>query len=150
MVDPNSCPSLLSGWSVKTSPFSYFTICALIAIMVRVVHCIIKAWSTGGGEHGEDLAKWPFVKRFAGALCGFGKNKLADHWLGTIIGFAEISFYPVLIFTNNLSAIGAWFAIKTAGGWNLWKEHPRAFNRFLITNLINLAIAYFFTIKLIQ
>ena len=150
MVDPKSWPSLLSGWSVKTSPLSYLAICALITIMVRVVHCIIKAWSTGAGEHGEDLAKLPFGKRFGAALHGFKKNKLADHWLGPIIGFAEISSYPVLIFTNNLSIIGGWLVIKTAGQWNLWKEHPRAFNRFLITNLINLAIAYFLVIKLIQ
>jgi len=128
-------------------------------IMVRVVHCVIKAWSVGvreireSGETkvlGEGLAQLSFVKRFNAALHGFKKNTLPDLWLGAIIGFAEISFYPVLIFTNNLSAIGGWLVIKTAGQWKMWQDNPIDFNRFLVTNLINLVIAYFFTVKFIQ
>jgi len=102
------------------------------------------------GEHGEDLAKLSFFKRFGFAFWGFGRNRLADHWLGALIGFAEIVSYPVLIVTNNTSIIGGWLAIKTAGGWELWHTQPRAFNRFLITNLINLAIAYFLMVRWIQ
>jgi len=150
MSDPNTIPSLMSDWSVKGSTQSYLVMCALLAIIVRVVHCMIKALPTGRGEHGEAPAEWPFIKRFGFAFWGFDRNILTDFWLGAIIGFAEISFYPVLIFTNNLSAIGGWLAIKTAGGWNLWHEQPIAFNRFLVTNLVNLAIAYFLTVQWIQ
>ncbi len=161
MLDPNTIPSLMSDWSikmpssmsswlVKNPTLPYLVICALLVLVVRIAHCMFKTWSVGSGEHGEDIAKWSFKKRFGHAFWGFYHDKLADHWLGAIIGFAEISFYPVLMLTNNLSAIGGWLAIKTAGSWQLWRDNPIAFNRWLVTNLINLAIAYFLTVKWIQ
>ncbi len=152
MPDPNTISSLVGGWSIKGSTLSYLVVCATLAIMVRIVHCIIKAWDVGAKdqEDNKHLADLSFGKRFKLAFYGFDKDKLADLWLGTIIGFAEISFYPVLIFTNNLSAIGGWLAIKTAGGWNVWHEQPRSFNRFLVANLVNLSIAYFLMVNWVQ
>jgi hypothetical protein len=160
MPDPNTIPSLMSNWSVKgpTPYLPYWLICVLLAISVRVVHCFIKALSVGEYTDNDEknkklkaVAEWPFKKRFGHLLWGFDKeNAIADNWLGAIIGFAEISFYPVLIFTNNLAAIGGWLVIKTAGQWKMWQDSPMDFNRFLVTNLINLAIAYFITAKWIQ
>lgn len=147
MQNSNSCPSLLDGWSVKPQLWEYILICFLLSLAVRFVHCVIKAWSAGYGELGDDLTKFSFCRRLVIALCGFNKTRLADQWLATIIGFAEVSFYPILLSTNNLSVIGGWLAIKTAGGWNQWHEHPIAFNRFLVSNLINLGIAFFLTLK---
>jgi hypothetical protein len=142
MADLNSVPSLLDGWSIIKSPWSYLGICFFIAIVLRVVNAFIKVLSTKYGEHGDELAKVPFLRLMGYALSGFHKG-IADHWLGTTIGFAEISIYPILLITNNLPAIGGWLAIKTAGSWSLWQREPRAFNRFLICNIINLVIAYF-------
>ena len=143
----SSYPTLLDGWAVSISPWLYLITCASLSIVVRVVHCFIKALSTGTGEHGRELTNWSFRKRFCAAFSGFGDARIADHWLGTVIGFAEIAFYPVLIFSNNLPVIGGWLAIKTAGSWDLWHKQPRAFNRFLISNLVNLGIAYFVILR---
>jgi len=145
MADPNSVPSLLSGWSVKMSFWEYLFMCLLIALGVRVIHCLIKAWGAVHGEFNKKdkkIAGYSFGRCFILALHGCHEEFLSDLWLGTIIGFAEIMFYPLLIFTKDLSAIGGWLAIKTAGGWNVWHEQPITFNRFLIANLINLIIAY--------
>lgn len=147
MADTSSYAKLLGGWRVGIPLWWYLLVCAMLSIGVRGVHCFIKALSVGVDEHGPKLARRSFLARFWAAFCGFGRNPLADHWLGTVIGFAEIAFYPVLILTNNLPAIGGWMAIKTAGGWEGWKKQPRAFNRFLISNLNNLAIAYFLTLR---
>jgi len=141
---------LLTGWKLNISLGSYLIKCALITIAIRIFQCLIKAFQSGLGEHGKEIQTWPYFKRFILAFYGFKHKCLADHWLGALIGFSEISFYPVLIVTDNLGAIGAWLIIKTAGGFKLWENNQRAFNRFLVLNLINLGIAYFVTAKWIS
>jgi len=148
MPDPTTIPTLMNNWSIDCLPL-YLGVCALLALGVRIVHCIIKAWSAKLEDSYKEIANLHFIKRFEYLFGGFGKES-ADHWLGAIIGFAEISFYPVLLFTDNFSAIGGWLAIKTAGSWKMWSDEPRSFNRFLLSNLFNLAIAYFITIRWIQ
>jgi hypothetical protein len=152
--------TLLNGWSLNISMWRYLAICVLATIVVRVVHSAIKALSVvigkpAAGKAQKGISQFgnkqtSFVKCFLAILHGFKKGEFPDLWLGTIIGFAEIASYPVLIFTDNLSVIGGWLVIKTAGQWKMWQDSPIDFNRFLLANLINLAIAYFFIIKFVQ
>ena len=74
---------------------------------------------------------------------GVEPNKADDYWFGTLIGLAELYIFPFLIFGNELTVIGAWILIKTAGNWEQWSKRPQHFNRFLIANIINLVIAFF-------
>jgi hypothetical protein len=151
MPDTLSHAQLVGGWTVSISPWLYLAICIFLALLVRLVHSSIKASSIAVGkaseEHHKDLLNQSFLKRFWASFQGSKKSSVTDLWLGGVIGFAEIAAYPVLIFTNNLSAIGGWLAIKTAGNWDAWHREPRNFTRFLVANLINLGIAYFITMR---
>jgi hypothetical protein len=77
-------------------------------------------------------------------------DDLNDLGLGFLIGFAEIASYPVLIYTDNMSAVGWWIALKIAGGWVGWKDKPTALNRFLLSNLLNMGIAYCLMLRYVQ
>ena len=151
MVDTSSYARLVDGWTLTISPWLYLSYCILLALVVRIIHSYFKAISITVGKDSEEnhkeLRKKSFKERFLASFQGCRKSSVTDLWLGGVIGFSEITAYPVLIFTNNLSAIGGWLAIKTAGNWEAWHKEPRNFTRFLVSNLINLAIAYFITLK---
>ncbi|MFH1336196.1 MAG: hypothetical protein ABII96_06735 [Candidatus Zixiibacteriota bacterium] len=151
MADTTSYAKLVGGWTLTISPLFYLFYCIILALLVRVFHSYIKAKSIAVGKESEEnhkeLRGLPFKERFWASFQGFKKSSVTDLWLGLVIGFAEIATYPVLIFTNNLSAIGGWLAIKTAGNWEAWHKEPRNFTRFLVSNLINLGIAYFITLR---
>ncbi len=134
-------PTLLKGWELDIPNWKYLLYCAGIVIAIRLFHCTLKAFSMGLGE-GCQSNNWGYWKRWSIAFVGFKEPKVADLWQGPLIGFLEIAFYPVLIFTSNLTVIGAWIAIKTGGNLKLWGDQPRAFSRFLILNLINMGISY--------
>lgn len=147
-----SCYALFD-WTLTIPVLAYLLICAGLSFLVRIVHCFFKAIAIPKFCK-EKYQKEPFLydrkKRFLYALHGCkGDSELEDYWLGYIIGFAEVAFYPILIYTCNLSVIGAWLAIKTAGNFTVWRENQIAFNRFLVSNLLNLGIAYFVTLNFI-
>ncbi len=92
----------------------------------------------------EPEKEWTFLKAFWECFKGFSQSKAhADLWLNALIGFAELAAYPVLLKTGYLTTIGGWLALKTAGNWSGWKVSRTSFNRFLLSNLLELAIAYF-------
>jgi hypothetical protein len=146
----NASNALIDGWRLNTNIWHYMIVCIIIAIVIRVLHCAIKAKALEGDKIYKALASRPYCKRFWFFFHGFKKHDLADHWLGAIISFSEISAYPVLIFTDNLVAIGAWLAIKTAVGFHSWQNNQLQFNRFLVSNIFNLAAAYFITLRYIS
>lgn len=147
MPDTTSYANLVGGWTLTISPCCYLLACILLAIVVRLVHSTIKVYTIGVGEESEDrhkeLLEMTRGKRWWASFNGCNKFSLTDRWLGLVVGFVEITVYPVLIFTNNLPVIGGWLAIKTAGGWDVWKKDRIAFNSFLVANLVNLGIAWF-------
>ena len=143
MVEPHAGSALLYGWTFKIPLLCHLLYCGLIAIAVRLIQSILRAWSIRRGDHGFALQRDSLGKNFVTCFGGFSNDLLDDLWMPTLIGFAEVVFYPVLIATNNLEVIGAWLIIKTAGTFRLWTISRRAYNRFLVLNIINLAIAYF-------
>lgn len=146
MSDTTSVSKLVHGWTI-ISPCTYLLTCFILALAVRVVHSAIKTFTIGISKksavlHAEVIKK-PFHIIFLDSLNGFSKTTVSDRWLGLVIGFVELAVFPVLIFTGNLSIILAWLVMKTAGGWDVWKEDRIAFNRFLLTIIINLGIAFY-------
>ena len=144
MVSTN--PTLLKGWDLNIPYWQYILFCICIVVIIRLFHCLLKAFSMGLGEGGQhnNRSYWEHWKI---AFIGFKNEEVADLWQGPLIGVFEIAFYPVLIFTGNLTLIGAWMVIKIGGNLKLWSAHPRAFSRFLILNLINIGISYFIALN---
>jgi len=160
-VPQSASMGLVDGWKFNGHPLFYLGTAFVLAVLVRICHSGIKTFSSRAGEHDErniklkgdvnaKISDWPRRKIFLTAFHGFAGTALDDHWLGTIIGLAEILFFPVLIITGNFAFIGGWLAIKTAGGWEAWRKQPRAFNRFLISSLMNITIAYFIMLNVLE
>ena len=60
-----------------------------------------------------------------------------------ILGVAETLAYPVLLHQNQLTAIGLWVGLKTAGGWKGWTDSRAEFLRFLIGNILVIGFSIF-------
>jgi hypothetical protein len=137
----------MGGYSLKISGVAFVLAAVAGALIIRMILSVFKAWALAAGEHAGD--KLPpssndcWSKRFGMAFAGFGGNHLLnDYWLPVIIGVAELTAYPVLMSLNRLNVIGGWIAIKTAGQWGTWTNSRTAFNRFLVGNILGLAISY--------
>jgi hypothetical protein len=52
-----------------------------------------------------------------------------------IVGWAEALAYPILLHLNQLTAIGLWLGLNTAGGWKGWTDSRTRFMRFLVGNI---------------
>lgn len=62
-----------------------------------------------------------------------------------IIGLLESMMYPIFFLADKPEYIGAWVALKVAGGWKKWQdtdEGRRRFNKFLIGNAFTVAVAF--------
>jgi hypothetical protein len=145
-----------SGWRITIPAGRYFLYCTLATLIARAVLSIFKALAIGVSEHldqeqdGGD-AQQSFRYRYWIAIAGFaGHKNIRDYWLPAIIGFCEAVSYPLLIFLNQGVIIGGWIAIKTAGQWKTWQTSRTAFNRFLVGNLLIVALSFFWLLRYIS
>lgn len=160
-ISPGSS-GLACGWTL-THPGHYLVWCVVGAIAVRAVHSAFKALSAGQGSYDAadkernssrvqcEPSRWTWLESFQAAFWPFRTlDALNDLGLGFLIGLAEIASYPVLTYTDNMSAVGWWTALKIAGGWTGWKDKPTALNRFLLSNLLTMGIAYSLMLRYVQ
>lgn len=67
----------------------------------------------------------------------------ADHLQAFFLGWLELISYPVLLFSEKPSFIGAWLAFKTIHRWNYALGINRGFyNRYLLSNALILIESY--------
>jgi hypothetical protein len=137
-----------SGWHLSISIFGYLFYCALASLVVRIVSSAIKALD--GESWFEDYPGKSPREIFLISLSGFGRGEtIKDCWFPFFIGFAEFSAYPVFIYFDEIIVIGGWLAIKTAGQWEKWGKSRLIFNRFLVSNIVVLAVSYLWLTKYI-
>jgi len=147
-VPETSAASKVSILSVKLSisGLRYFVYCILVSVILRVLLCLLKARGIQAGEHlrGSGTNEYKeFWKAFWIAFRGFGGGRIEDLWLPYVLGVGELAAYPILLVSDRLEIIGGWLALKTAGQWKVWEDSRTAFNRFLVLNVLDIAIAYF-------
>jgi len=149
--------SLLEGWRLTLPGWRYLILCAVAAVGIRVLTSALKVPAIKYGQYSqwltedeEDPQQWSLCKAWWRAFWPFGKHRLADLGYGFIIGFAEIAAYPVLLHREAFAIIGGWLALKTAGHWGAWKGSRTSVNRFLIANLLNLAVSYFWLLSYVE
>jgi hypothetical protein len=133
-----------------TSPPCYLISVIVAVVLIRVILVLFKVLAMKDGEHRPDTDKpdpitnYSFKNLFRIGFSGFcGNATTRDYLLPALIGFAELAAYPVLFETNQLSVIGGWLALKTAGQWSVWKTSRTAFNRFLLGNLLTIGLSFF-------
>jgi hypothetical protein len=151
--------NLFTSWQLNVGWWCYLLAALVCVPIIRAFLCLFKIPAIGEGEHLPDeadvrsdtranLPKWD---RFKLAFGGFrGQPNIPDYWLPALIGYAELCAYPVLLTLNETTVIGGWLAIKTAGGWRAWERSRTTFNRFLATNLLVIAIAYFWLARYVR
>jgi hypothetical protein len=152
----------LPNWTLSIPVWCYLLQCAIATLVLRIIFFTFRAWAVMRGdfpdsEKGPDKGKpepgkeWSFTRAFWECFSGFSSSKAhADLWLNAFIGFAELATYPVLLRLGYLATIGGWLALKTAGSWGGWKVSRTSFNRFLLNNILELAIAYFWLLRYVQ
>lgn len=153
--------SSLPTWRLSEPRWCYLLQCIVATLLLRVIFFTFRAWAVQRGDFpgsrpengrpGEPGEGWPFWRAFWECFSGFSSSRAhADLWLNAFIGFCELAVYPVLLKTSRLDIIGGWLALKTAGSWGGWKISRTSFNRFLLNNILELAIAYFWLTRYIQ
>ena len=123
----------------------------------RVAHSLLRARAIQIGDfpHEKDREHEAVIKNYWKAfwLCFRGYNEHKEHsdqWIPAGIGLIELAAYPVLLVLGQIVIIGGWIGIKTAGGWMGWHASRTSFNRFLLFNLLNLVVAYFWLSHFVQ
>jgi len=130
----------MHGWTLTIHPAKYILYCITVSLLVRVVLGVFKVGPVRK-DH-DNLKKVRFLPLWWRIVHGFDKE-VPDYQLAALIGVAEAAAYPVIIALQKPEIIGAWIAIKTAGGWEGWQKSRPQFDRFLVGNLLVLAVAYF-------
>jgi hypothetical protein len=148
MADQSSLPC----WTLSVPTWCYLLQCALATVLIRVVIFIFRASAMVRGDISRPSSEqppppvqhWTFWPAFWESFRGYGRDRLhADLWLNAWIGLFDLAAYPVLIKTGHLEVIGAWLAVRTAGAWGGWQSSRTSFNRFLLSNILELFISYF-------
>ena len=137
MISDSTIP-LKGEFSLKEH---YFLGCILSALVVRaVVFFFLAADNYRKRKAGDPPTYWSTYWDCWNGISG----RHVDLWLPFVIGFAELCAYPILMRSQQFQVIGAWLAIRTAGSWRGWASHRTSYYRFLLGNLLNLAISYLF------
>jgi len=66
----------------------------------------------------------------------------SDNLTGLIIGSCELFLLPIFMVTSNVSFIGGWLIFKTVHRLNYQKINRGMYNRYLLSNILLLAISY--------
>lgn len=143
------------NWKLSICMSEYLIYCAAFTIFLRVVSCWFRAHAVIRGdfpnsdtEPGTDLLFWEAFKE---CFYGFRRSKAhADFWTNAMLGFAELFAYPILLKLDDVAILGGWLAIRTAFSWSGWSVSRTSFNRFLLINVAEIAIAYFWLSQFIQ
>lgn len=122
-------PKLIGGWSVER-PVCYVVTVLLLALAIRVILSVFKAVESDQ----------PFRTTWKDAFWGVGKS--GDHWQPFLLGLLELGTFPILMFTENWSFIGAWVGFKVVAQATVWKEKREVFSRFLIGTALGLVVSF--------
>lgn len=151
------CNPFFEGWRLTIGWPCYIICCLLAALGLRLLHSFWRALAVQKGDfpHDRDREAFVVIKEFGRAFryCFWGNNECKEHsdlWLPFFIGAFELAAYPILLALGQLVVIGGWLGIKTAGGWLGWQASRTSFNRFLLFNLFNLALSYFWLSHYVQ
>jgi hypothetical protein len=111
----------------------YVLFAAFASVLIRTVLSFLTT-NEGG------LTDW--FKRFVPEFLG-----CRDYWETFLLGWLEISIFPVFIAINKLEYIAGWFVLKTLPQWKCWTNERNIYNRFLIGNAIVLLISWWLALK---
>jgi hypothetical protein len=145
-MDAAASTTIYGCWRV-TSLGCYFAIAVIVALAERLLLIFFRSLAVARGDFPdakEGHNTHPMSRGFGIMLCGFGRQKEhADFWLPFFIGLAELLAYPVFVRVDAYELLGGWLVLKTAGQWSGWQHSRTSFNRFLLANIINVFVAYF-------
>jgi hypothetical protein len=132
-------------------PFCYFISALSASLVIRLILCLFRAGMPKGGSDDEEK-EWrekTFGERYCIAFggCDF---KTGDRWLPYILGVAEFVAYPILFHFQQVTVIGGWIALKTAGNWAVWRKNRPSFYNFLFGNILAIFVSYIFMTSLIN
>lgn len=122
------------------------------SLCVRIINSIWKCFES----------QTPSKEKFIGTFLGSGwevieetldqrtgeakevkRREQDDYWQPFVLGWLELIAYPILIFSDKPSFIGAWLAFKTVHKWSYSPETKRGFyNRYLVSNLLILIVSF--------
>jgi len=134
----DSANVLMSDWSLGAS---YFPLVLGLSLGVRTLMSLLRAFERPAGNEYLCTARQLFMGRGVSAPEG-QPILLPDYWHPFILGFFELTAYPVLMATGNWRFVGAWLAFKTLAQWKHWSKYRVAFNRFLIGNALVLFCSF--------
>jgi len=139
LADGQLATDILHGWQLRTPWYGYLGYAFIASTATRVAISMLRAY-----EYQEDGES--FFKAFRAAFLNRAGPHQRPNWSSGLLGTAELLAYPILLVTGELTPIGFWVLLKTAGEWQGWKKSRADFLRFLIGNIMvfacSLAAAY--------
>lgn len=133
--------TLLGAWDIEQL-VCYFSLVVLFDFMIRFASSFLKALEIWGRKSKSNFWEMCWTA-FKGV--GFDKKKemYADYWQPFVLGFLELTAFPVLMATGHWSYVGAWLGFKTLAQATRWKDDRGVFSRFLIGNGLVILASYY-------
>ena len=138
--------------NINISLIEYIFYGLVANLPVRLIQCYFRAVMPKGEVEEDEDEKWKEKKpreRYWIAFKGWDW-KSGDRWLPYFVGLAELLAYPILFHFEQVTVIGGWIALKTAGNWAVWQKRRPAFYSFLLGNIVIIFVSYFFMTKFID
>jgi hypothetical protein len=111
--------------------FGYMAEAFLLSVLIRFIVFVLRAIDAPT----EKLPR-PFWKPVLTSYVSL------DHIHPFILGWIELTVYPVLMASGAWTVIGAWIGFKTVAQWERWKMERNIFNVFLIGNALVVILSY--------
>ena len=111
---------------------AYLGYALLVSLVTRLLLAVLKAFETK-----------TFRASFKNAFLDRADATSRPNFYAGIVGWAEALAYPILLHLNQLTAIGLWLGLKTAGGWKGWTDSRPRFMRFLVGNILVIGFSIF-------
>ena len=119
--------------------YLWYLLCAAVgSILIRAILSGLRASETPKERR----------RAFLGIFHGFKQSDgqvTSDYWQPTLLGFLELTVYPILLASGKPEYIGAWLAFKTLPRFGSWEKHRPTYQRFLIGNALVLIFSYALT-----
>ena len=119
--------------------YVWYLVCAAVfSVLIRVILSGLRA------SEAPKERRRAFLRVFHGFQSD-GGQVTPDYWQPTLLGFLELTVYPILLASAKPEYVGAWLAFKTLPRFGSWEKHRNTYQRFLIGNALVLVFSYALT-----
>ena len=138
----------------KISLWDYFILAFVLSFCIRMLLTLLRSYRYVQEIGGSESTIKRYGQYFWRLMLGKPIKDIAnlseeekgryrgDYLVPFILGFIELSAFPILLAAGSQIYIGAWISLKMLAQYKHWSEDPNKFNAFLLGNALVLVLSF--------